>query len=199
MSGAAMSSGTAAKGHSICTTQTGFHLVTVGAQQDSNLRSRLRRPPLQSSEFVRSACMDSIAHPPDGQDHSAYIPDHGNCPMIARTLQGMARVRSRQALAWPLVSDRSARRGSGVKRDFACTFSRHFHSCSLSAVTVTLEAGGAGTYTQRAIPGSEPGQGRCTFHRIPLFHKSGAMTGDLRPLRTGAFGPCDPPPGAESL
>jgi hypothetical protein len=43
-----------------------------------------------------------------------------------RTLQGMARVRSGQAPAWPLVSDRSARRGSGVKRDFACTFTRRF-------------------------------------------------------------------------
>ena len=43
-----------------------------------------------------------------------------------RTLQGMARVRSGQAPAWPLVSDRSVRRGSRVKRDFACTFTRHF-------------------------------------------------------------------------
>ncbi len=31
------------------------------------------------------------------------------------------------------------------------------------AVTVTLDAGGAGTYTQRAIPGSEPSQDSCTF------------------------------------
>ena len=43
-----------------------------------------------------------------------------------RTLQGMARVRSGQAAAWPLVSGRSVRRGSGVKRDFACTFTRRF-------------------------------------------------------------------------
>ena len=28
--------------------------------------------------------------------------------------------------AWPLSSDRSVRRGSRVKRDFACTFTRHF-------------------------------------------------------------------------
>jgi hypothetical protein len=48
--------------------------------------------------------------------------------MVARcrTLQGMARVRSGQAAAWPLSSGRSVRRGSGVKRDFACTFTRHF-------------------------------------------------------------------------
>jgi hypothetical protein len=51
---------------------------------------------------------------------------HGSCPVTARTLQGMARVRSGQAPAWPLSSDRSVRRGSRVKRDFACTFTRHF-------------------------------------------------------------------------
>jgi hypothetical protein len=44
----------------------------------------------------------------------------------ARTLQGMARVRSGQAPAWPLSSGRSVRRGSRVQRDFACTFTRHF-------------------------------------------------------------------------
>ena len=72
------------------------------------------------------------------------------------TLQGMARVRSGQALACPLSSDRSVRRGSRVKRDFACTFTGHLPLCLLPCVTVTLEAGGADTYTQRAIPGSEP-------------------------------------------
>jgi hypothetical protein len=40
---------------------------------------------------------------------------------MARTLQGMARVRPGQAPPWPLVSDRSVRRDSRVKRDFACT------------------------------------------------------------------------------
>jgi hypothetical protein len=62
-------------------------------------RSRLRRPPLQSSEFVASACGDSIAHFLGGGDDSAYIPDHGDCPVTARTLQGIARVRSGQAPA----------------------------------------------------------------------------------------------------
>jgi hypothetical protein len=56
----------------------------------------------------------------------------GDCHVTARTVRGMARVRSGQAPAWPLRSDRSVRRGSGVKRDFACTFTRHFHLCSLS-------------------------------------------------------------------
>ena len=41
------------------------------------------------------------------------------------TLKGMARVWSGQAPAWPLSSDRSVRRGSRVKRDFACTFTSH--------------------------------------------------------------------------
>jgi hypothetical protein len=43
----------------------------------------------------------------------------GNCSVTARTVQGMAHTRSEQAPAWPLVSDRSARRPSGVKRHFA--------------------------------------------------------------------------------
>ncbi len=75
---------------------------------------------------MQSACLDSITHPSQFQDHSAYIPDHGNCPVTARTVQGMARARSGQAPAWPLVFDRSARRDSGIKYDFACTFTRHF-------------------------------------------------------------------------
>ena len=52
--------------------------------------------------------------------------------VTARTVQGMARVRSGQAPAWPLVSDRSVRRGSRVKRDFACTFTWLFSLCWLS-------------------------------------------------------------------
>ena len=48
--------------------------------------------------------------------------------VTARTLQGMAHVRSGQAPAWPLVSDRSVRRGSRVKRDFACTSTDAFPS-----------------------------------------------------------------------
>jgi hypothetical protein len=45
--------------------------------------------------------------------------------VMGRTLQGVACVRSGQALAWPLVSDRSVRRGSRVKRDLACTYTSH--------------------------------------------------------------------------
>jgi hypothetical protein len=75
---------------------------------------------------LRSACADSIAHSLSGGDHSAYIPDHGNCTVTTRTLPGMARVRSGQAPAWPLSSDRSVRSGLRIKRDFACTLTRHF-------------------------------------------------------------------------
>ena len=78
--------------------------------------------------------------------------------VTARTVQGMARVRSGQAPAWPLVSDRSARRGSRIKHDFACTFAAPSTCVRCPAATVMLDAGGAGTYTQRAIPGSEPSQ-----------------------------------------
>jgi hypothetical protein len=46
--------------------------------------------------------------------------------VTARTVQGMARVRSGQAPAWPLVSDRSVRSGSRVKGDFACTLTGAF-------------------------------------------------------------------------
>ena len=71
------------------------------------------------------------------QDHPAYIPRVAIAPLfylsvVARTVQGMARVRSGQAPAWPLVSDRSVRRDSRIKRDFACTFTSQFPLCSLS-------------------------------------------------------------------
>ena len=49
-----------------------------------------------------------------------------NYPVSARAVQGMARARSGQAPAWPLSSDRSVCRGSRIKRDFACAFTRHF-------------------------------------------------------------------------
>ena len=84
-------------------------------------RARLRSPVVRPSEFVASACVDSIAPFMGGSGHSAYIPDLGSCAVTACTLQGMARVRSGQAPAWPLVSGRSVRSGSRVKRDFPCT------------------------------------------------------------------------------
>jgi hypothetical protein len=70
---------------------------------------------MRSSEFMLSTCMDSIAYPGDGRDYSAYIPHYEDCPVTARTVQGMARVRSGQAPAWPLVSDRRGCRGSDAQ------------------------------------------------------------------------------------
>jgi hypothetical protein len=46
--------------------------------------------------------------------------------VIAGTVQGMARARSGRAPAWLLSSDRSVRRASRIKHDFARTFTRHF-------------------------------------------------------------------------
>jgi hypothetical protein len=71
---------------------------------------------------------ERLAHessPPIPADHeSGFVP--ALTPAVtARTVQGMVRVGSGQAMASPLSSDRSVRRGSGVKRDFACTFTRH--------------------------------------------------------------------------
>ena len=128
----------------------------VGVQQASPRRLTGHRHFRPGRRRHPGPPLDSIAHPSGGQDHSAYIPDHGNCPVTARTVQGMARVRSGQAPVWPLSSDRSVRReapGSSVtSRDVRLPGT--FRPCWLSAaVTVTLEAGGADTYTQRAIPG----------------------------------------------
>jgi hypothetical protein len=82
----------------------------------------------------------------------------GYCPVTARTVQGMARVRSGQALAWLLSRDRSARREvCGIKRDFGVYVHQAPFACAgCPAGTITLEAAGAGTYAQRAIPGSDP-------------------------------------------
>jgi hypothetical protein len=46
--------------------------------------------------------------------------------VTARTLQGIARVRSGQAPAWPLVLTGVSAVVSRVKRDFACTLTAAF-------------------------------------------------------------------------
>jgi hypothetical protein len=58
-----------------------------------------------------------------------------------RTVQGMARVRSGQAPAWPLPSDQSVRSGSRVKRSVYIHHAIFTCGCR-PAVIVTLEAGG---------------------------------------------------------
>jgi len=62
----------------------------------------------------------------DRQDHSVYFPDHRNFCRDCVDLAGDGPRRSGQAPACPLVSDRSVRSGSRVKRDFACTLAGIF-------------------------------------------------------------------------
>jgi hypothetical protein len=88
-------------------------------------------------------------------DHlrSAGGPGPGFTP-AQPALQGMARVRSGQAPAWPLSSDRECPQRLQCQ---ACTFTAH-----LSPVLVALrsrsrfEAGGADTYIQRPSPDLSP-------------------------------------------
>jgi hypothetical protein len=74
----------------------------------------------------------------------------GNCAVTARSLQGMVRVRSGQAPAWPLVSGRRGCRGSAVKGG-----RRSFPEETRSA----LDGGGVPPDTERTIPGPWPQHG----------------------------------------
>ena len=75
------------------------------------------------------------SYPSSGPLHDGCLPSPGNCPVTARTLQGMARVRPGRLLPDPYFLVRSVRRGSRVKHDFACTFTR-----LLSPVLVALRS-----------------------------------------------------------
>jgi hypothetical protein len=89
--------------------------------------SRLRSPVVRSSEFVRPACFDLIAHVLGDRDHSAHIPDHEHfrraCPHHAgdgpvpwpRSLPGpwfLGRVLPEaQCQGWPkVISEGNAKR-----------------------------------------------------------------------------------------
>ena len=75
-----------------------------------------------------------------------------------RTLQGMARVESGQAPAWPSGSDRRRHRGSAVNDG-----RRPFPAETRSA----LDGGGVPPHPQRAIPGTSPGRsGSCDDRRL---------------------------------
>jgi hypothetical protein len=81
-------------------------------------RARLRRPRLQACESPPATWVDWMITTGGGQDRSTNIPDHGrlwSSLVTACTLQGMARIRSGQAPAWPLVSDRRGCRGSDAQ------------------------------------------------------------------------------------
>ena len=69
--------------------------------------------------------------------------------VITEACRGWVRVRSGQAPAWPLTSDRRQSRGSGVKGG-----RRSFPEETRSA----LDGGGEPPHAQRAIPGFEPYQ-----------------------------------------
>jgi hypothetical protein len=87
--------------------------------------------------------------------HLAILVHWQQSPRLSRigcAVPEMVRVRSGQAHAWPLASNRSGCRGSGAKRDFVCGHPDVAICACRPAVTVTLEAGGTDTYTQRTIP-----------------------------------------------
>ena len=108
---------------------TSLATTPSGTRRD---RSRLRRSLLRSSEFGALPPWTRSLIPRMAKIIPRIFRIMDTSAVTARTLQGMARVRSGQAPAWPLVSDRSVRRDSRVKRDFACPFPRHFCLCSLS-------------------------------------------------------------------
>jgi hypothetical protein len=115
----------------------------------------------------------------------------GNCPINARTVQGMACAQSGQAPAWPLVSDRSVRRSPGSSVTSHVRSQATFHLCSSSCGY--SHAGGADTYAQRAISGSDPA-------RTPALSASPAsacqgMRWQRQPVQAGGvFGHCSPRP-----
>ena len=75
--------------------------------------------------------------------------------VTARTVQGMARVRSGQAPAWPLVLTGVSAEAPGSSVTSRVRWPVLSTCAGCPAGTVALEAGGADTYTQRAIPGSD--------------------------------------------
>jgi hypothetical protein len=80
-----------------------------------------------------------------------------------RTVQGMVRIRPGRLSPGPCLLTGVPAVVSRVKRDLACAFTRHLPCACCPAVAVTLEAGGAGTYTRRAIPGAGPSLDSCAF------------------------------------
>ena len=92
---------------------------------------------LQPSSDHDCPCVTMVGRPLSHADRTScpgrrFSVSPGYCPVTARTVQGMARVRPGRLLPDPYLLVRSVRRGSRVKRDFACTFTQLFHLCSLS-------------------------------------------------------------------
>jgi hypothetical protein len=86
------------------------------------------------------------------EDHPAHIPRRHN-ERLAGDGSRPARAGFRPALSlWPECPQRSPGSSVTLRVRLPGTFTR----ARCPAATVMLDAGGAGTYTQRAIPGPEP-------------------------------------------
>ena len=91
------------------------------------------------------------------QSISFLRPYHGKPPRDRPHLAGMACARSGQAPALPWSSDRSVRRDSGVKRDFACTFTWQFPPVLVALRSQwRLRLEGRTRTLSTAVPGSRP-------------------------------------------
>ena len=98
-------------------------------------------------------------------------------------LRGMARARSGRAPAWPLSSDRSARRGfQGQGSLRVCVNQAISARGRCPAVIGTLDAEGADTYIQRTIPGPAAQQ---EFAPLPPAWER-ALSGPSYALNNGA-------------
>jgi len=127
--------------------------------------SRLRRPPLRSSEFVPSACPDSIAHPWEVRNHSAYIPDHGNCPRDRPHRAGDGpRPGPGRLPPGPWFLTGVSAEVSSVKRDFACTLARHLPLMLVTRRSQSrLMLEGRARKLSGLSPGPEPSQNASAF------------------------------------
>ena len=122
------------------------------------------------SRCTRSTVWSRIAAWCCGGDGPAVAPGVFSCPappITARTLQGMARVRSGQASAWPLVNDR---RGAEAPRS-RVTESHFRRKCE---APLTVEG------HPRTLSGPSPDPRLCTF-RSPLAPSAS----DQRPAASG--------------
>ena len=131
------------------------HLPLTGIRKQVGTLAVVQVSKQALSEFVYPACLDSIAHFPGGQDHSAYIPDHGSLlrdrPHLAG--DGPRPVRAGSSLALGFLAGVSV---VTPVSSVACTLAGTLTCARCPMVTVTLETGGADTSTQRAIPRISP-------------------------------------------
>ena len=111
--------------------------------------------------------------------------------MTGRTVQGMVRARSGQAPAWPLSADRSARTGSGVKRDFACTPTKHVPPVVVGRSQPRLRREGRARTTSGPSPDSSPARTLTLFAQCRLEAQDNLLSSRLS--CRAASGPRPPP------